>query len=110
MAEAAEFKATRVGARTVWNSLLGAASGGGAYTSGPGGAYSRRTAWRSFRGLIGAPADAGPLEIQAASSACSFAAFTVSSSWFYTVAWDLGIMAVRQDGRTVAVLAASDTD
>jgi hypothetical protein len=29
---------------------------------------------------------------------------------FYQVAWDLGLAAVRPDGRSLAVLAATDTD
>src|SRR5262249_39710491 len=40
---------------------------------------------------------------------CQWACCDAASGWFYQVAWDVGLLAVRPDGRSLAVLAATDT-
>nr|WP_263429361.1 DUF6183 family protein [Nannocystis pusilla] len=94
--------------------LLAFGANGGDYNTGISGAYGRLHAWRSLGGLVDAPADA-PLEAieaeaRAVERAGGFAHFTSDSPWFNHVITDLGLVAVRADGRSIAVLAGTDTD
>jgi hypothetical protein len=105
--------AERTGADAVWGSLFAAAANGGAYSSGLGGAYGRRAAWTSLAALIDAPANATPAEIDASAPSAQFLVFGAASSaggWWHDIAWDIGLLAVRAGGGSVAVLAATDTD
>ncbi|MFY0534126.1 DUF6183 family protein [Nannocystis pusilla] len=112
-------RATRVDVRPlsaeqVFTLLLAFAANGGDYNIGISGAYSRLHAWRSLGGLVDAPADP-PLEaIEAEARAIEriggFAHFASDSRWFNHVVTDLGLAAVRADGRSLAVLAGTDTD
>jgi hypothetical protein len=104
------LRAEVTGAEAVWGALFAAASNGGAYSTGLGGAYGRRAAWGSLAALVDAPADAPPAEIDRRASECSFLMFGAPGDWFNDVAWDIGVLAVRAGGATVAVLAATDTD
>lgn len=88
--------------------LFAAASNGGAYNDGLGGAYGRLAMWKSISGMVGV--DASIAEIAAEAEQCRWFTFDTASGWFYHVAWDLGIIALRPDGQTVALLAATDTD
>lgn len=90
--------------------LFGAAANGGAYNSGHGGAYGRREAWRSAAGLVGADDADTPAQIESLAGRAAWFSFDVDSGWFDHVAWDLGLLALRPDGRTLALLAATDTD
>jgi hypothetical protein len=90
--------------------LFAAAAKGGAYPSERWGAYGRLAAWESVCGLVGAPADADLPAVDRVDRVCQWWWFEATTEWFQRVAWDLGIMAVRPDRRTVAVLAATDTD
>ncbi|MCY1065020.1 DUF6183 family protein [Nannocystis sp. RBIL2] len=111
--------ATRVDVRPlsaeqVFTLLLAFAANGGDYNVGISGAYGRLHAWRSLGGLVDAPADA-PLEaIEAEARAVEriggFAHFASDSRWFNHVVTDLGLATVRVDGRSLAVLAGTDTD
>jgi uncharacterized protein (TIGR02996 family) len=92
------------------NVLFSAASTGGAYNRGLAGAYGRLAAWRSLAGLAGASADATVEEVAGLARRCTWASFDASSEWFFNVAWDVGLLAVRPDGQSLAVLAATDTD
>jgi hypothetical protein len=91
-----------------FGALFAAASNGGASSTGLGGAYGRRAAWTSFGALAGAAADADVAAIAKASEKCTFLSFRAPGPWFYDVAWDLGVLSVRGDGKTVAILAATD--
>jgi hypothetical protein len=105
--------AERATADAVWGSLFAAAANGGAYSSGLGGAYGRLAAWTSLGALIDAPATAKPAEIDAAAPSAQFLVFGAASSaggWWHDIAWDIGLLAVRSGGASVAVLAATDTD
>ena len=105
--------AERAGADAVWGSLFAAAANGGAYSSGLGGAYGRLAAWTSLGALIDSPATSKPADIDAAASAAQFLVFGAASSaggWWHDIAWDIGLLAVRAGGASVAVLAATDTD
>jgi hypothetical protein len=90
--------------------LFSAASGGGAYNNGLRGAYGRLAMWQSLAGLAGAPPGAGLEEVAAVARSCLWLEFWAATPWFYGVAWDLGLVAVRPDGLSLAVLAATDTD
>lgn len=95
---------------TVFGALFAAAANGGSYSSGLGGAYGRRAAWTSFGALAGMDADAKVTSVAEASASCAWLTFRAAGPWFHDVAWDLGIVALRPDGKTVAVLAATDNE
>lgn len=79
--------------------LFAAAATGGAYDHGLGGAYGRAAAWRSVRALC----DGDP-------AGCTWWTFDAANEWFFRVAWDIGIVCLRDDRRALAVLAATDVD
>ncbi len=106
----ARLDVSRSGAEGVFGPLFSAASNGGAYSSGLGGAYGRLAAWRSLGALVGAPADADVDAIDRLAKASAFLTFRAPGPWFHDVAWDLGALALRSDGRSVAVLAATDNE
>jgi hypothetical protein len=85
--------------------LFCAASGGGAYTAGLMGAYGRLAA-----GLVGAATGESIEGVAALARRCRWLSFAAASGWFNNVAWDVGLVAVRPDGASLAVLAATDTD
>jgi hypothetical protein len=109
-AGAAGVRAVRLTPAQAFNRLFSAACSGGAYPSGLGGAYSRLAAWRSVAGLAGAPEGEGVDAVAERAGRCAWVSFHAASGWFYDIAWDLGILALRPDGRSIAVLAATDTD
>jgi uncharacterized protein (TIGR02996 family) len=90
--------------------LFAAAANGGAYGPGLQGAYGRRAAWESLAGLAGAPPGAGVEAVAEVARRCLWVEFDADSGWFDHIAWDLGLLAVRPDGRSLAVLAATDAD
>jgi hypothetical protein len=47
--------------------------------------------------------------VAAVARGCTFWDISLSTSWFYAVAWDLGLAVLRPDGASLAVLAATDT-
>jgi hypothetical protein len=102
--------AERVTADAVWGALFAAAANGGAYSTGLGGAYGRRAAWNSLAALVDAAPDATPEEIDHSAQSASFLMFGAAAGWWNEVAWDIGTLAVRPGGGSVAVLAATDTD
>jgi hypothetical protein len=90
--------------------LFLAASSGGAYGGNPHRAYGRLAAWESLGGLAGA-IDGQTIEsIEVLAKQCTWVSLVSDSDWFYQVAWDVALLAIRPDGRSVAVLAATDTD
>ena len=97
-------------AAAVMRVLFAAASDGGAYGGGRGGAYGRLLAWRSLAGLTGATAADEADHVAARADECAWLLFDANTEWFDGIAWDLGVAALRPGGRTVAVLAATDTD
>lgn len=93
-----------------WRVLFGAATNGGAYSSGVHGAYGRLAAWQSIAALAGCPDGAAFGKEEARVRACTWFVFDADTPWYWQVAWDLGIAALTPDGRRLAVLAATDTD
>jgi hypothetical protein len=79
--------------------LFAAAANGGAYDHGAGGAYGRAATWATVQALAaGEPA------------ASRWWTFAAANDWFHRVAWDLGVVCVRADSRSMAILAATDED
>lgn len=78
---------------------------------GDSGAYARRDAWRSLGALCGVPV-AGPLTLVRDRAARAwFTTFSAeSSTWFDHVCIDVGVTCVRPEGRSMIVLAATDSD
>lgn len=107
---ASSVEVSRVDSALVWGALFGAASNGGAYTPGLGGAYGRRAAWTSFSALVDAAPGTKIEAVGERGEACAFLAYDATSDWFNGVAWDIGLLAVRPDGASIALLAATDTD
>lgn len=99
-----------ISAHAAWWILFHAALDGSAYSRGRYGAYSRLFAWRSLAALVGAPDGAAPEEVTALAQQCAWYRFDAGSEWYTHVFWDIGLVAVRPDGRSLAVLAATDTD
>lgn len=108
-AGAPRLEVSRTGADAVFGALFAAASNGGAYSAGLGAAYGRLAAWASLGALVDAAPDADILTRDARVGECAFLTFRAPGPWFFDVAWDLGALALRADGKTVAVLAASDS-
>ncbi|WP_155354036.1 DUF6183 family protein [Acrocarpospora macrocephala] len=93
-----------------WRLLFSAASTGGARNSGLRGAYGRLAAWRSLAGLCAALEGATAAEVEERAGQCAWFTFGADSGWFKRIAWDIGLAVVTPDGRTLSVLAATDTN
>jgi uncharacterized protein (TIGR02996 family) len=90
--------------------LFWAACNGGAYTRGRLGAYGRLDMWESVGGLVGASAGESVLALAELAKQCVWMSVDTTSDWFFNVAWDFGLVVVRPDRRSLAVLMATDTD
>ncbi len=98
----------RTGPEGVFGPLFAAASNGGASTTGLGGAYGRLAAWTSLGALAAASGDLDA--VATAARGCTYLTFRAPGPWFHDIAWDLGLLALRADGRSAAVLAATDAE
>lgn len=110
LAEATRLVAERTTPSSAYGPLFAAASNGGATDRGLQGAYGRRAAFRSLGALVGASENASPETLDAASREAGFVVFRAESSFFHDIAWDLGVLALRPGGASLAVIAASDAD
>jgi uncharacterized protein (TIGR02996 family) len=99
----------RITAAGALATLFGAASGGGAYGRREWGAYGRLHAWQSLGALAGCEPDASAETVAAEAERCEWLAYG-GADWFYQITTDLGLLCVRPDHLTVALLAATDTD
>ncbi|MFC6021406.1 DUF6183 family protein [Plantactinospora solaniradicis] len=99
----------RVTTADVLQTLFYAAAGGSAYGRRRYGAYGRRASWQSLAALVGVPDD-DTSTIEAAAGRCDWLLYT--SNWHLQVdpSMDAGIAVLRPDHRTVAILAATDSD
>ena len=88
--------------------LFGAAQEGGAYGRREWGAYARLHAWQSLGALAGCAPGAAAEVVSAEALRCEWFDFG-GTNWFSHIV-DLGLICVRPDRRTVALLAATDTD
>lgn len=103
-----EFKP--VPAERIFEMMFGVASSGGAYSGGEGGAYGRLAAWQSLAALTGVGASGTVDDVYNAAKESNWWSLSSTSKWFYNIAWDIGIVCLRQDKRHISVLAASDQD
>jgi hypothetical protein len=73
------------------------------------GAYGRRASWESLAALVGV-AVSDTSTIEHAADQCTWLFYT--SDWHLQVhpSMDIGIAALRPDHRTVAILAATNSD
>lgn len=83
---------------------------GRAYNHGLYGAYGRLGAWQSMAGLSGSSTGAPAAEVERRAQACDWLSFNANTNWFDQVAWDFGLAAIWPGRRSLAVLAATDTD
>jgi hypothetical protein len=93
----------------VFHHLFSAAHGG-AYSRDRGAAYARLEAWQSLAGLVGLGHVGGIQAVEDAVEKCRWLEIGTDHPWFYQVAWDLGLVCLRPDRRTLAILVATDTD
>jgi Family of unknown function (DUF6183) len=92
----------------VFGDLFSTASLGGACNLGLSGAYGRLAAWESLAAMAGAPDGASIEEVGSLAQRCTWGFFGAKSEWFCGDMWDFGLVALRPDGRSLAVLAATD--
>jgi hypothetical protein len=102
----AKLDCVRVGVEGAFGALFAAAANGGAKMMGAGGAYGRLAAWTSLGALVGTAGSAS--EVARIAHRAAFLSFSAPGPWFHDVAWDLGLLALRPGGGSVAVLAATD--
>jgi uncharacterized protein (TIGR02996 family) len=98
-----------IGHRATIEILFGAACNGGAYARTEYGAYGRLHAWQSLHWLAGAAEPDDLAAVAKAAARCHWFSY-LGTDWFMDIAWDLGLIAIRPDGLSAAVLAATDTD
>ena len=105
----ANWSVSRLPASGALGALFGAAHGGGAYGRREWGAYARLHAWQSLGALAGCAPTASAEAVAAEALRCEWFEFG-GTDWFAHIAGDLGLMCVRPDRLSVALLAASDSD
>ncbi len=89
--------------------LFSGAIDGGAHGADVQGAYARLFAWNSVAGFMRREfTDLDHLDTPALDS--TWFLFDAASSWFEQVAWDVGIVCIPPDRRSLTLLAATDTD
>lgn len=108
-AEPGAVRASVLSPERAWDVLFAAGAHGGDYDVARSGAWGRFAAWTSLRALAGLDPDATYAETEDAARACAWTGFLADTDWFYRVVTDLGIAAVAPSGRSIAVLAGSDT-
>lgn len=90
--------------------LFSAACAGGAYNAGERGAWGRLATWRSVGALVGLDDAASIEKINEEALSCAWLDFAGQGDWFNNIAWDVGIACLRRDGKSLAIVAATDTD
>jgi uncharacterized protein (TIGR02996 family) len=110
LAGAGDIRAKQTSLREVISLLFRAAANGGTDTRGLQGAHGRLAMWQSIAGLAGARPGEDIDTVARLAERCMWVYFDAASSWFHQLGWDLGVMALRPDGMSLAVLAASDED
>jgi hypothetical protein len=105
----AHTPAEQVGLDSVLSAMFCSSVGGGAYGTGPGGAWSRLRLWRAMASILGLAWPHPIEELAERGSAWRWIALGVDDDpWFDNVAWDFWYLA--DDGVHVTMIAASDTD
>jgi predicted outer membrane repeat protein len=91
-------------------SLFSIACNGGPYERGMRGALGRFQTWQSVAGLVGASKETLVETIAELAEQCQWFFFGTDKGWFWNYGWDIGLVVLRPDRKTLAVLAATDTD
>jgi len=92
----------------IFNILSSVAASGGPQLMGMGVGVGRFLAWKDMAALMGMD-ELSPIEdLDAQTRLCKWFAFTSNSKWF--LGNDMGIAALRPDGRTLVIAAASSGD
>ncbi|MGG2461357.1 DUF6183 family protein [Streptomyces sp. RGM 3693] len=94
----------------IWSLLFATASMGGMYSDGAHGAYGRLAAWRSLRGLTGAPRGSSAADVERRALHGTWFQFLADAEWFHNEIYDYGVACLSPDRRRLAVLTATDTD
>lgn len=94
----------------VVTTLFCAAANGSAYSSALGGAYGRAALWESVSALVGAGPEVPVEQVAALAGQLRWWRFQAVTPWFEQVIPEFGFAVLRVDERTLAVLAATDTD
>lgn len=97
----------------VFNTLLsiaatGARYSGGIYGQSLGIGFGRLLAWGDLAVLLGMDVFSPKEDLDAGARSCKWFGFTSNSKWF--AGKDIGIAALRPDGRTLVIAAASASD
>lgn len=106
--EAPPARLSRCSAPDALAHLFMAAQSGGAYGRQEWGAYGRLHAWQSFGWLAGCEGAADAHWIASEAEKCLWLTFG-GTDWFLAIV-DMGLICIRPDRRSVALLAATDTD
>jgi hypothetical protein len=109
-AASGEISCAHVPADLVFAYLFDCCQLGGAYSGGLNKAWSRLAAFESISALSGLPGFDNVHETIREAQECWWLTFTAKSDWYEGICWDMGVCAIRPDRKTVAVLAATDTD
>jgi hypothetical protein len=114
---AAAISLRRVNPGVILELLFAAAANGAAYNYGEGGAYGRLKMWQSLAALVGCMSEANydaALEwVRACRAWWVFEVTEVIEDipyWFHRAGWNMGIVVLRPEGDSIALLAATDTD
>jgi hypothetical protein len=90
--------------------VFAAASRGGPYDSGYGGAYGRLATWRTLAGLAGVAESSSMKEIALVVEQCRWFDFTAQNDWFDVGPWQLGLLTLRPDRSSLVALATTAID
>lgn len=90
--------------------LFSASSNGGAYSHGQGAAYGRHDAWSTLRALVGSSRNECIDRVDQDAMSREWITFDSPNSWFAQIAWDVGLVCVDRNSKSVNYIAATDTD
>lgn len=88
--------------------LFSSSVASGAYSHGPGGAYSRLRTWEAVSGIVDHDWPSALDELAAAAEGAAWITVQPDDPWFDDVAWDIWMVIAAVD--RVVVLAVTDTD
>lgn len=96
--------------RVACSLVFKAASRGGPYDSGCGGAYGRLAMWRTLAGLAGVAESSSIEEIASVVEQCRWFDFTDKNDWFDGGPWQCGLLTLRPDNGSIAAFAVTAID
>ncbi|MBI3923692.1 MAG: hypothetical protein HY318_19890 [Armatimonadetes bacterium] len=94
----------------IFNIIFSLSAYGGTYSREKMGAYGRLEAWQFMRGLVGVEAETSVASASESAERTTWVYYEASNDRFlHALVW-FGMAALRPDGRSLVVLAGSDTD